>query len=733
MLFALLLAAAAPDFSQIHAIFTARCTGCHSQAARQGGLSLDTHAGTLRAITPGKSASSVLLARVRGDKAPRMPMGAPPLSPSEIAAIAAWIDAGAPGPAPANAAQTARTWTPSLSLRAPALPGGPEPHPLDRLLRAYFAANAISPPPETSPALLHRRIYFDLHGLPPSPGDPPSADPAAAIDRLLAAGQRYAAHWISFWNDLLRNDPGVIYHGDRKPITQWLLAALEANMPYDRFVRALLDPRAKDDPEGFLIGVNWRGDINASQTPVMQAAQNTAQVFLGINLKCNSCHDSFINQWKLKDAYGLASFFSAQPLPVYRCDAPTGQVAEARFLYPELGGVATDAPLEVKRAQAARLFTMPENGRTPRTLVNRVWRQLFGRGLAEPVDDMDAEPWSPEILDWLAADFVEHGWDVKHLLRRIMTSRAYRLASDVAAPAAGAYQFRGPLPRRLSAEQLADTVSAITGEWRLNIPRGAGKASYARDWEVKSTPLGRALGRPIRDQVFTGRQTQPTTLQALELVNGSTLATLLERGSRRLLGELPPAPPPLADSGAINSQTAAIGVAVAGRKKLWLLLEDVGSYDPARVKAGWADIAFDRGEVPGERVELTFKGEKSPRSALAAKLPSTVVLDVPRGATRLTATVGVDQSSLLSEINPRIRFFVFGEQPDPAQLYAVEGAPPVERAAVKKGALLDRIFRHALGRAPTAAEKKLAGKLDAPALEDTLWAIFLSPEFQFIR
>ena len=83
--------------------------------------------------------------------------------------------------------------------------------------------------------------------------------------------------------------------------------------------------------------MNWRGDINASQSPVMQAAQNSAQVFLGMNLKCNSCHDSFISRWKLNDAYGLAGVFRRRrELELVRCDNKTGQYTGAQFLYPEL-------------------------------------------------------------------------------------------------------------------------------------------------------------------------------------------------------------------------------------------------------------------------------------------------------------------------------------------------------------------------------------------------------------
>ena len=87
----------------------------------------------------------------------------------------------------------------------------------------------------------------------------------------------------------------------------------------------MVNPVEKSDPDGFLIGVNWRGDINASQTPYMQAAQNTAQIFLGINLKCASCHDSFINRYKLRESYGMAALFTPQSrLELVRCDVKTG-------------------------------------------------------------------------------------------------------------------------------------------------------------------------------------------------------------------------------------------------------------------------------------------------------------------------------------------------------------------------------------------------------------------------
>src|ERR1041384_6511895 len=122
-------------------------------------------------------------------------------------------------------------------------------------------------------------------------------------------------------------------------------------MPFDRFVAQLISPTAES--EGFVKGIVWRGVVNASQTPEMQAAQNISQVFLGINLKCASCHNSFINSWKLADAYGMASIYSDKPLELVRCDKPQGQTAAVKFLYPQLGLIDGKATREERLKQLA--------------------------------------------------------------------------------------------------------------------------------------------------------------------------------------------------------------------------------------------------------------------------------------------------------------------------------------------------------------------------------------------
>src|SRR6185436_10480706 len=215
------------------------------------------------------------------------------------------------------------------------------------LVASYLTEHGVAEPELVGDAAFARRAYLDLWGLLPPPAelqafvaDRSPAKRAALVQRLLADNDKYAEHWISFWNDLLRNDEGVNYYSEtssRKSISTWLLSALTSNLPYNQWVEQLLNPTAPGDPDGFLIGVNWRGEVNASQTPAMQAAQNTAQIFIGLNLKCNSCHDSFISKWKLKDAYGLASFFSDDDrLRLYRCDVAQDDYATPAFLFPEL-------------------------------------------------------------------------------------------------------------------------------------------------------------------------------------------------------------------------------------------------------------------------------------------------------------------------------------------------------------------------------------------------------------
>lgn len=352
---------------------------------------------------------------------------------------------------------------------------------------------------------------------------------------------------MAFWNDLLRNEyKGTGYiDGGRKPITAWLYKSLLDNKPFDRFARELIAPTPES--EGFAKGIQWRGAVNASQIVELQFSQNVGQVFFGTNLKCASCHDSFIDNWKLDDAYGLAAVIADRPLAVHRCDKPTGQTAGPKFLFPELGTIDPTATKAKRLEQLAALVTHPDNGRFSRTIANRIWHRLLGRGIVHPVDVMAGQPWNEDLLDYLAVYLVDNGYDLKKLMAHIATSKAYQAKANplTTEPGDRGYAFRGPELKRLSAEQFVDAVWMLTSTAPAKpvaaapipaFPTGIpNERRFVRATLVDSDDLMRSLGRPNREQVVTTRPDELSTLQALDLANGQTLAATLGRGAATIL------------------------------------------------------------------------------------------------------------------------------------------------------------------------------------------------------
>jgi hypothetical protein len=364
------------------------------------------------------------------------------------------------------------------------------------------------------------------------------------VKELLNRNEDYAQHWLSFWNDALRNDySGTGYiTGGRFDITKWLYSSLKTNKPYNWFMRELISPTPES--AGFVKGIKWRGTINSSQRTEMQAAQNVSQVFLGLNLKCASCHDSFISDWKLADAYAFANVFADTTLEINRCDKPTGKMAGRAILFKELGEISVDATTEQRLRELADFLVQPKDGRLYRTLVNRIWAQLLGRGIIEPVDMMDNLPWNQDLLDWLASDFVTNNYDIKQLMFTILTSKTYQLPSvgiqDAGILTAPSYVFEGMVRRRITAEQFADAVSVafnpIYGDSALAVKRLPEtirkEIPFTRASLVKNDPFLTALGRPNRETVSTSRTSQANLLQALELTNGDLLNSTIKPGWR---------------------------------------------------------------------------------------------------------------------------------------------------------------------------------------------------------
>jgi uncharacterized membrane protein/mono/diheme cytochrome c family protein len=547
---------------EVRSIFAHNCYKCHSSEKIKGELRLDKKVFVMKGgesgpvLVPGNPEESEMIRRLllpREDEESMPPKGKT-LTEKEIATLELWIKAGAPWPDNADEKSVYRVA--DLAPRIPALPevDSELTNPVDLFTNVYFKEKKISWPAVVEDKIYIRRVYLDIVGLlPPAEEiddfvDDKSPDKRAMlVSELLQRNDDYAQHWLTFWNDVLRNDyTGTGYiTGGRFSITEWLYEALKTNKPYDIFVKELISPDKRS--EGFIKGIEWRGTVNASQRVEMQAAQNVSQVFLGLNLKCASCHDSFISDLTLKQAYAFANIFSDTTLEINRCDVPTGTKAGTEIIFEALGKIDSTASVDKKLKQLADYLTAPKNGRLYRTIVNRIWAQLMGRGIVAPVDLMDNVPWSQDLLDWLASDFAENGKDIKRLIYTITTSKTYQLPSvEIKSEGeliAENYTFKGMHRRRLSAEQFADAISSIVDPvyhdtLKVFNPSKISEAvssstPFARASLVKNDGFLTALGRPNRENVLTGRTSEANLLQALELTNGKQFNQVLKSGAKK--------------------------------------------------------------------------------------------------------------------------------------------------------------------------------------------------------
>jgi hypothetical protein len=743
-----MLTPVAVDFERdVRPIIEASCVECHAYGVAKGGFSLETRESMLandEAVKPGDAEGSLLVELIRGDDPDWvMPVKGDRLTTIQVDTIMQWIDEGAAWPE-GFAFRHAEAAPRSIKPRRPAVPDADGlPHPIDRILHAYYDEHEVEPAPLVDDAMFLRRVSLDLVGLLPPPdrvdafvADANPDKRPTLVETLLADEVAYAEHWLTFWNDLLRNDySGTGYiDGGRRQITTWLYGALHDNMRYDRFVASLINPTR--ETEGFANGIRWRGESNASQTPEMQFAQNVSQVFLGENMKCASCHDSFIDGWKLADTYGLAAITATEPLELYECDKATGETAHAAFPFPEIGDVDATADREVRLEQLAGLMTSPDNGRLTRTIVNRLWARLCGRGLVEPVDVMSGAPWSRDLLDFLAADLADHDYDIRHTLELIATSRAYQRHSVAVDPNAppDTFLFRGPTPKRLTAEQLVDAAWMLTGGGPKT-PRAAvpGPDPTAR-W-IWNDP-GAGAGRPAGETVTFRRLFELTELPtdpavAITCDNEYTLNVNGDEIARD--GDWP------------SVEVIDIGPALRiGANEIVIVGRNHGSSDnPAGL---FVESSFVRTDGSWEcRPDETsgwiaasvldnqrFLGNRA-RQAIAAALAR-------RDSGFVRASL-VNADALMRTLGRPNREQVVTGRPDQLttlQALVLTNGPTVtgmvtrgvERLGDMNGDLVDHVFLQLLTRRPTASERQLAAEMP---VDDFLWAMLMHPEFQLIE
>ncbi len=791
MLFAAVVASAADFSHEVVPILRKHCAECHTGDKKKGGLSMNTRADLMEGsengpvVKPGDPASRMLAVVVSEDKDERMPPKGPGLSPAEVAKLREWVERGLAWEEGFAFKQPA--YEPPLRPRTPELPAAADgrSHPVDRVLDAWTAKTGRERPAPASDAAFLRRAHLDLIGLLPSPQEAEAflADRAPdkrerLVRRLLARDVDYADHWMSFWNDLLRNDyAGTGYiDGGRKQITGWLYASLVNNKPYDVFVRELIAPTPES--EGFSKGIVWRGAVSAGQVPQLQFSQSVSQAFLGINMKCASCHDSFVDRWKLKDAYGLAAIYSAKPLELVRCDVPTGRMAEAAWPYPELGQVDPAAPREERLRQLAALMTHPENGRFQRTVVNRLWHRLMGRGIVHPVDAMQTEPWNQDLLDVLANRLVESKYDLRAVLAFIATSEAYRSRAEVLAADAdeGPYVYRGPRAKRLTAEQFVDAVWRVTG----TVP-GKIDAAVVRAPAGEKPPTG-LVAQPVWSNDLTGQRArlpaagETRTFRREFVVRGAVRRAfvvaacdnefeLWVNGARVAAGDNWTDPQ-------LSDVTARVRT---GRNEMVALARNAGTKPNAA--AFWAQLHVQAAgaeqviatpaqwqwteAVPGLDGSLPKDVKWQPAAVVSqpatwasAEAKMNQMVAGALGGSLLSPRAGLLKADLLQRTlgRPNREQIVSMRPNELSTLEAIDLsngsalASLVERGAENllarpwdsSAALVRHVYLSALCREPSPAELAIAAGMvgDRPAatgVADLLWSVFMLPEFQTVR
>ncbi|HEY1052749.1 MAG TPA: DUF1553 domain-containing protein, partial [Prosthecobacter sp.] len=452
----------------IRPILQKQCFRCHGEKDK-GGLKLDSRAAALRggdseipSIVPGKPEASELIARLRTDDDDLiMPPSGERLSEAQIVRLETWIGEGAVWPA--------------------------APVASEKLVKSAL----------TGDEAFLRRVSLDLIGLPPTAAevsaflkDDATDKRTRLIDRLLA-DERGAEHPMSDWLDLLAENPTLINSSlnSTGPFRWFLLDALRDGKGLDRMVTELVMMRG-DVGHGGSAGFALAGE---NDSPFAAKGHILALAFLGVELQCARCHDSPYHSTTQRDLYSLAAMLSRKTVTVPATSrVPAGffekkgreslikvtlrpdEPITPEWPFAKATGVADgsgidhlmDDPKDMRERLAA-LITAPANRRFARVFVNRTWKRLMGSGFVEPAHDWEGREAShPELLDWLAADFVAHDYDPRRLIRLITTSAAYqREASteNLAALPAKERFFSSPGRRRLTAEQIVDSLHAAAG------------------------------------------------------------------------------------------------------------------------------------------------------------------------------------------------------------------------------------------------------------------------------
>ena len=414
---------------------------------------------------------------------------------------------------------------------------------IDALVWEKLEKLGMTPSETASDATFLRRAHLDAIGRLPTPDEVRAflADNSpnkreALVDRLLARPE-YADFWANKWADLLRPNAYRVGIKATLSLDAFLRDAFRRNLPYDEFVREIVTAQGSTWRNGAVVLFRDRREPDEITTTV-------SQLFLGIRLECAKCHHHPFEVWGQSDFYGFAAYFArighkgvglSPPISggeemVFTADSGsvrhplTGETLEPKPLF---GAAPKIEPGDDPREALARWMLSAENHFFAEVQANRLWADLMGRGLVDPVDDIrGTNPASNQaLLAALGAEFRRLGFDQKQLLRTIMTSHVYGLSSlpnerNVVDTRNYSRHYR----QRLRAEVLLDAVCDITevGENFAGMPPGS-RATELWTHRVDSLFLD-AFGRPDANQDPPCERTpDATVVQALHLMNAPNL------------------------------------------------------------------------------------------------------------------------------------------------------------------------------------------------------------------
>ena len=428
----------------------------------------------------------------------------------------------------------------AFALGGPAgSPAGIRGHLLDEAVHDACRNKGIAVAPPCSDPVFVRRAFLDAIGTLPTPAetraflDDKAPDRRTKLIDALLERPEYADYWSMKWGDALRlksEFPINLWPNAVQAYHRWIHDALVANMPYDEFARQLLTSSGSN----FRVpAVNFYRAVQGRAPADLAAA--AALTFMGARF----------DKLPADRAAGLAAFFSRvayKPTSEWKEEIVLLQpapAAETAAMLPD-GAVAVLKPDDDPRKVFAGWLITAKNPWFARALVNRMWAWLLGRGIVHEPDDLrpDNPPAIPALLTRLEREFVRAGYDLKKLIRLIMTSRTYQASSVPAGkkPDAARY-FAHYAPRRLDAEVLIDAICWLTDtreEYSSPIPEpytfipGEHRTILLPDGSITS-PFLEMFGRPARDTgCFSERSNDPTDAQRLWLLNSSAMQRKLE-------------------------------------------------------------------------------------------------------------------------------------------------------------------------------------------------------------